>query len=105
MTESPDESATLWSERFRREREADWRRLDKLVTAIEARGLHALGPESLAQLPSLYRATLSALGVARAACLDQNLLEYLEALAARAHLCVYGPREGLLAAMGRVREG
>lgn len=101
MTTQQDDAAALWSERFRREREADWRRLDKLVATVEARGLRALGPGALAHLPSLHRAALSALGVARAVCLDRNLLEYLEALTARSHLCLYAPREKLRHALLR----
>lgn len=80
------------SVRFRREREASWRELEKLVGLAETKGMAALSPEDLARLPLLYRAALSSLGVARAISLDRNVLEYLEGLAGRAYLCVYRSR-------------
>lgn len=89
----------LWSTRFRRERETSWRELEGMLNSIEKRGLGSLGADSLARLPSLYRAALSALSVARAVCLDRNLLDYLESLTSRAHLCVYGPRESVAGAL------
>ncbi len=89
----------LWSTRFRRDREASWRELEGMLNSIEKRGLASLGADSLARLPSLYRAALSALSVARAVCLDRNLLDYLESLTSRAHLCVYGPRESVTGAL------
>ena len=52
----------------------------------------------------LYRAALSSLSVARTIALDRDLLLYLESLALRAFLAVYGPRasplEGLRAFFG-----
>src|SRR5215470_8414461 len=83
----------LKSAAFRREREAAWRELEALVTRAEREGLASLDDSSLTRLPTLYRATLSGLSVARAISLDRNLLGYLEALCARAYLCVYGVRE------------
>jgi uncharacterized membrane protein SpoIIM required for sporulation len=91
--------ADLWSTRFRREREASWRELEGLLTTLERHGAGSLGADSLSRLPTLYRASLSSLSVARAVCLDRNLLEYLESLTSRAHLCVYGPREGVITAL------
>lgn len=91
----------LWSERFRRERETSWRELARLVEQVERRGFRSLGPQALARLPMLYRAAVASLGVARVACLDRNLLEYLESLCARAHLCVYSPRHGVGTTLGR----
>jgi uncharacterized membrane protein SpoIIM required for sporulation len=44
-------------------------------------------------LPVLYRSALSSLSVARAVSLDQSLIAYLSALAARAYFCVYGIRQ------------
>ena len=83
----------LRSAEFRREREHTWRELEALVTRAEQVGIAGLGADDLARLPTLYRATLSGLSVARAISLDANLLSYLEALAARAYLSVYGVRE------------
>jgi uncharacterized membrane protein SpoIIM required for sporulation len=83
----------LKSAQFRREREGAWRELEQLVDRAERSGVAALDTDSLARLPILYRATLSGLSVARAISLDRSLLNYLEALGARAYLCVYGVRE------------
>ncbi len=83
----------LRSAEFRREREHTWRELEALVTRAEQVGIAGLGADDLARLPTLYRATLSGLSVARAISLDANLLSYLEALSARAYLSVYGVRE------------
>ncbi|MGF1594411.1 MAG: stage II sporulation protein M [Kiloniellaceae bacterium] len=91
---------SLKSYEFRRERERTWRELEDMVTRAEKRGLKSLPADDLLRLPTLYRATLSSLSVARAISLDQNLLNYLESLAARAYFQVYGARaslwEGLL---------
>ncbi|NKB54871.1 MAG: stage II sporulation protein M [Alphaproteobacteria bacterium] len=92
---------TLKSYDFRREREQTWRELDVLVGRANKGGLTALSPEELLRLPALYRATLSALSVARGISLDQNVLAYLESLAMRAYFCVYGAREGLFAGLWR----
>lgn len=83
----------LRSAEFRREREQTWRELEALVERAEKNGVASLDAASLARLPTLYRATLSGLSVARAISLDANLLSYLEALSARAYLSVYGVRE------------
>ena len=88
----------LKSARFRRERQKGWAELDRLVSKVEARGIRSLKAEELGRLPGLYRAALSGLSVARAISLDKSLLEYLENLAARSYLCVYGPKRGFLAA-------
>jgi uncharacterized membrane protein SpoIIM required for sporulation len=83
----------LRSAEFRREREQTWRELEGLVEQAERNGVASLDAAALARLPTLYRATLSGLSVARAISLDANLLSYLEALSARAYLSVYGVRE------------
>ena len=80
---------TLKSFEFRREREAKWRELEELVERVEKRGLANLGSEELHRLPSLYRAALSSLSVARAISLDKNVIAYLDGLAARAYFAVY----------------
>ena len=88
-------SRPLKSVEFRRERERTWRALEDLVTQAEKRGLKALPAEDLLRLPTLYRATLSSLSVARAISLDHNVLAYLESLCARAYFQVYGARASL----------
>ncbi len=77
---------------FRREREQVWRDLERLVTKAEKQGIRALDVEEIYRLPTLYRATLSSLSVARGISLDRNLLVHLERLSGRAYLSVYGAR-------------
>ena len=89
----------LKSSEFRRARESSWRKLEAIVEIAEKRGLRALALDDLEQMPLLYRSTLSSLSVARAIALDRHLLLYLENLALRAYLLVYGPRIGLVAGL------
>ena len=86
---------TLKSSEFRKGREAGWRELEALVAHVERRGVRTLSLHELQRLPILYRAALSSLSVARTIALDRNLLLYLENLALRAYLVVYGPRIGV----------
>jgi uncharacterized membrane protein SpoIIM required for sporulation len=86
----------LKSFEFRRERERTWRELEEMIARAEKRGLKSLPAEDLLRLPTLYRATLSSLSVARAISLDQNVLNYLESLSARAYFQVYGARANLM---------
>jgi len=85
-------SAELRSVVFRRERERTFRELEQLVARYEKGGPRALSVDEVAGLPVLYRAVVSSLSVARAISLDQNLIEYLEHLTARAYVCVYGAK-------------
>ena len=82
----------LKSQRFRDEREEDWRRLERLLERARGGGLKKLKPRELLELPILYRQALSSLSVARAISLDRGLVEYLESLCARAYFFVYGAR-------------
>ncbi len=81
----------LKSREFRKGREEGWRELEDMVRRVERRGVHSLSLDELERLPILYRAALSSLSVARTIALDRNLLLYLENLALRAYLAVYGP--------------
>ncbi len=91
----PDiESAALRSDRFRLEREGEWRRLDDIVKRMEGGGLRRISDEDLIALPALYRTAASSLSVARETSLDAATLAYLEALVQRAWFQVYGPRQG-----------
>ena len=83
---------TLKSSVFRQQRQAGWEALELLVEKARRRGLRALTAEELDRLPLLYGSAVSSLSVARAIALDRNLLLYLEDLALRAFLLVYGPR-------------
>jgi uncharacterized membrane protein SpoIIM required for sporulation len=85
----------LRSRRFRDEREEGWRQLEDLLSRLERGSLAKLSDAELLAIPKLYRATLSALSVARATSLDQSLTEYLEDLGTRAYFLVYGTRTGL----------
>jgi uncharacterized membrane protein SpoIIM required for sporulation len=96
---APPATVTLKSATFRAEREASWRELDDVVLRLERRGLGALSAQELARLPSLYRAALSSLSVARAISLDRNVLDYLESLCGRAYLAVYATRRHLREAL------
>lgn len=82
----------LPSARFRAEREGDWRRLEELLNRAERRSAAALTDEELLALPTLYRATVSALAVARETSLDRALIDYLEGLSTRAYFFLYGVR-------------
>ena len=89
----------LKSYEFRRERQSSWTELERLVGTAERGGVGRLSAAELARLPVLYRAALSSLSVARAISLDRNVVDYLEALCARAYVCVYGARQGLFSAV------
>jgi len=89
------ESAALRSDRFRLEREGDWRRLEHIVTRMERGGLRKVDDEDLLALPTLYRTAASSLAVARETSLDVATLRYLESLVQRAWFQVYGPRKGM----------
>lgn len=85
----------LRSARFRAEREADWRLLESLVARAEARGLHRMSFDDARDLAASYRRATTALAIAREISLDRALLDYLEALTARAYLSVHAPQERL----------
>jgi uncharacterized membrane protein SpoIIM required for sporulation len=89
---APRAELVLKSSEFRKGRETSWHELEALVDRVERKGARALSLDELQRLPILYRAALSSLSVARTIALDRNLLLYLENLALRAFLCVYGPR-------------
>jgi uncharacterized membrane protein SpoIIM required for sporulation len=89
------EAAALRSDRFRFAREADWKRLEAIVTRMEKGQLRRLSDEDVQALPVLYRTVASSLSVAREISLDAATLAYLEALVQRAWFVVYGPRSSL----------
>ena len=90
------EAASLRSDRFRLEREVDWRRLEGIVTALEKGKPRRIADDDLLELPVLYRKTASSLAVARETSLDAATLDYLESLVRRAYFQIYGPRMGLV---------
>lgn len=88
-------AAALRSDRFRQEREGDWKRLEDIVSRMESGRLRRLSDQDLLDLPVLYRTVASSLSVARETSLDAATLAYLEALVQRAWFLVYGPRVSL----------
>lgn len=98
METIPDiEAAALRSDRFRLQREGDWKRLEHILTRLEKGQLRKLSDEEVVELPALYRMAASSLAVARETSLDASTLGYLESLVQRAWFQVYGPRLGLIA--------
>ena len=99
MATAPDitaiEAAALRSDRFRLEREGDWKRLEAIVTRMEKGRLRKLSDEDVLALPVLYRTVASSLSIARETSLDAATLAYLETLVQRAWFVVYGPRASL----------
>ncbi len=93
-------SAPADSRRFRAAREAEWRRLDQLLTVLEKKSPRALSDEDLMALPVLYRGALSSLSVARETSLDLELVTWLESLCARAYFFLYGVRTSPLRRLG-----
>jgi uncharacterized membrane protein SpoIIM required for sporulation len=76
--------------RFRAAHEADWERLERLVSRMEKGSIRALSDDDILALPLLYRTTLSSLAVARDTSLDRGLIVYLEQLSTRAYFQIYG---------------
>lgn len=89
------EAAALRSDRFRQERESDWKRLEGIVRRMEGGRTGKLSDQDVLDLPVLYRTVASSLSIARETSLDAATLGYLEALVQRAWFQVYGPRVGL----------
>lgn len=85
-------AAALRSDRFRLEREGEWKRLEEIVSRMELGRLRKLSDEDVLALPALYRTAASSLAVARETTLDASTLAYLEGLVQRAWFQVYGPR-------------
>lgn len=95
-------ASLLKSYRFRDEREADWRKLEAILKRAEGvGGLSRLSDQDMIDLTRLYRHAVSSLSVARSISLDRNVVEYLEALCARAYFFVYGPRTRFLDGLSR----
>ncbi|MXP28889.1 stage II sporulation protein M [Porphyrobacter algicida] len=70
--------------------EADWDRLDHIVSLLEKKSAKSLDDDDLLALPVLYRGALSSLSVARETSLDRSLARYLEQLCTRAYFQIYG---------------
>lgn len=96
-----EEAVLPRSARFRRERETAWRELEAILHRVERGGPKVLGFEEARRLAILYREVCTSVSVAREISLDAALLNYLEALVARAYLVVYAPQERLGGLIGR----
>jgi len=102
----PDiEAASLRSDRFRLEREGDWKRLEGIVVSLEKGRLGRISDDDLIALPVLYRQAASSLAVARETSLDAATLAYLETLVRRAWFQVYGTRTSMLGWLRRFLGG
>jgi len=88
-------AAALRSDRFRLEREGEWKRLEQIVARLESGRLRKLSDDDVLALPALYRMAASSLAIARETSLDAATLAYLESLVQRAWFQVYGPRSSL----------
>ncbi|MEA3011154.1 MAG: hypothetical protein QOJ91_2846 [Sphingomonadales bacterium] len=86
--------------RFRAAHEAEWERLEQLVTRMEKRSIRALSDDDILALPLLYRTTLSSLAVARDTSLDRSLIVYLEQLSIRAYFQIYGVQTSVWRQLG-----
>ncbi len=91
----------LKSHQFRTEREAAWRRLERLMAKAQQGSARGLTDEELLEVPVLYRSAMSSLSVARSISLDRAATTYLESLCLRAYLFVYGVRSTPLERLGR----
>jgi uncharacterized membrane protein SpoIIM required for sporulation len=87
--------------RFRQAHQADWERLEQIVTRIEKKSLRSLSDDDLLALPALYRTTLSSLSVARDTSLDRALITYLEQLCTRTYFQIYGVQTPALRQIAR----
>jgi uncharacterized membrane protein SpoIIM required for sporulation len=76
-------------QRFIAERRSAWQRLEELLAALERSGMKSLPLEDGRTFVRLYRATSSHLVQARAAGASAEVVEYLNALVARAYAEIY----------------
>lgn len=78
-------------DRFVRERTPEWNELERLLTQVETGGMPALGLAGARRLGQLYRSASSDLVRARTELADASLVDYLNALVARAYAWVHAP--------------
>lgn len=90
-----DAPPQLRSLRFRRERQASWQELERLLRVVNKGGVRRLTADEIMRLPLLYRTALSSLSLAREISLDSALVPYLEDLCTRAYFVVYGTHVSL----------
>jgi uncharacterized membrane protein SpoIIM required for sporulation len=84
-------ASALTERAFADRRRKSWDALDSLSRKSTRRGLRALDPDDVAQLPALYRDVCCDLAAAQAARYSAPLVDYLRGLTATAHGILYGP--------------
>lgn len=77
------------SDRFIKERQEAWRRLEDLLSLLDRSTLRRLHREEVRELGRIYRRTASDLAIARAESRDPRLVNYLNSLVIRAHGRIY----------------
>jgi uncharacterized membrane protein SpoIIM required for sporulation len=86
------------SYQFRAERQKKWTQLEDMVQRAEKSGMASLSSDEIFELPHLYKGALSSLSVARSISLDKNVVDYLEALVARAYFLLHNQQRTVGAA-------
>ena len=81
---------------FLRDRRPRWQRLAALLDRIDAKGLGALTPQEADECFSLYRLTSSDLNLVQTRTANPSLIDFLEALVARAYAQLMLPRRSNL---------
>lgn len=87
-------------DQFIADRRTSWNELDALL--MQDKELHRLAPSSISRAASLYRVLCADLMTARGAGYSNDLVGYLDGLAARAHNSLYGARPWRLPAAWRL---
>lgn len=77
------------SDRFIKDRQRAWQRLEELLTRLDDAPLRHLHREEVRELGRIYRRTASDLAIARAESRDPRLVHYLNSLVIRAHGRIY----------------
>ncbi len=77
------------SDRFIKERQSAWQRLEDLLALLDRSSLRRLHREEVRELGRIYRRTSSDLAIARAESRDPRLVNYLNSLVIRAHGRIY----------------
>jgi len=95
-------SQTVKSYQFRAERQEKWTRLEDMVQRAEKDGMETLSSTEIFELPHLYKGALSSLSVARSISLDKNVVDYLEALVARAYFLLHSQQRTVGVAFKRL---
>ena len=81
------------ADKFVSSRRQAWQQLEELVRQARSGGLSSLHPDQLSELGRLYRKAAADLAYARTHVKDEQILEYLNLLVARAQAQVYRPRK------------